>query len=238
MKTVDVRSVEKRLPSSVVRLGKYLLRKYKRAVFGFDDWFAFPFPIDFERALPADAPSVLAGCCEALEKLQVRFVVATGTALGLYRDGKLIAHDNDIDIDLLGALDEREILSEFDSLGLTLCRRVAYRGRLRQLIFRSPSGVPVDLCFWERIGPYVYHYLPELGGLVRRHPHEFYEDLTTTVFNGRAYPLPARTDEWLALQYGDWRTPKSVKGDWRQESRDIVRPTPSVGRSSRRPRQY
>ena len=89
-----------------LRLLKLILsdRKFKYVNFylsknKFKDFFDFPF--DIKLKIPPEASDALIEGVSILEKLGVTFRLTDGTALGLYRNGKFISHDHDIDVDVL-----------------------------------------------------------------------------------------------------------------------------------------
>ena len=51
--------------------------------------------------LSREAPINLEKCCIMIESLQLNYRLTDGTILGIHRDGRLIPHDNDIDVDIL-----------------------------------------------------------------------------------------------------------------------------------------
>lgn len=90
-----------------------------------------------------DVAAILAECGRVAEKLEeegLQIFANSGTLLGLVREGKLLAHDNDIDLAvLLSARSEAEAAAEW----LALCDRMIADGRA---VSRSEwSGVTLKL---------------------------------------------------------------------------------------------
>ncbi len=42
---------------------------------------------------------------------------------------------------------------------------------------------------------------------VKRVPSHFYENLDSVSWDNHQYPVPNKTEEYLACRFGDWRTP-------------------------------
>ena len=88
---------------------------------------------DNNNLLTRHAPNELKDCCKLIEQLGLTYRITDGTILGIYRDGRLIPHDNDIDIDVLverGSIEEDRIISGFETAGYMLGRKVYYKNQL------------------------------------------------------------------------------------------------------------
>ena len=209
----------------------FLIRKFGKhykGIFGpmlsYEDYFKFPF--DCNQPLNKEKGSeVLREGCHLLDTLNFPYVLATGTALGIYREGNFIQNDTDLDVDLIATdISEKQLnilASRFITLGFTMGRRVTYRRKTQQVVFFNKDEVIFDMCLWRKKGDFYYNYLPELGLKVRKHPSRFYDVIDTLVFNDVKYSIPKDIEDWLAYQYGgDWRTPKA-KSNWVEESIDL-----------------
>ena len=189
---------------------------------GFRDFYSFPF--DVSDPLNQHAESTLKLGCTLLESAGVAYFLCDGTILGIVRDDRLIPHDNDIDVCVLGEVDLASVKAAFLGNGFRIGRELYYRGVIQQLIFYSPEHVIFDICFWHKKGDgYSYQYVPELKKGRRQHDH--YCDTRDYVeFRGKSYPTHGNIKGWLKEHYGDdWTIPKQYKGDWRLEVRDIVK---------------
>ena len=71
------------------------------------------FPFDANKPMPEGGDKIMAKFCTLLEELDVKYRITDGTILGLYREGKFISHDNDIDVDVLGVDKWKEIDKSF-----------------------------------------------------------------------------------------------------------------------------
>lgn len=196
-------------------------RKSLRGLLGYQEYFAFPF--DHNKAMPEGAERVLAHACDLLSRLRVKFFVADGTALGIFRNGRLIPHDNDIDVDVIGEINFEDLDREFKKLGMTLGRRVSYQGRLQQIIYYSPEEIIFDIVFWYSNGSTVTNRAE--FGFVRTQSARFFGEPEYVEFCGVRYPFHAPLREWIVARYGtNWNVPQKQKNDWKIECADI-RPT-------------
>ena len=189
-----------------------------------------------------------------LESQGVRCWIDSGTLLGIYRDGKLIPGDNDIDIGVL--IEAHHSLS---SVAEQIRRFLASTGRRTRIVnyagspYKIKSGteseqplaspLDVDINIFRESGPHAW--CPQTYGvrrpdqprdlpwLIRRTAYQLlrfrkspdpgrfpWSRILVTgtwwypieyVRNVRrfqsVYPVPDRIDEYLAMRYGDWRTP-------------------------------
>ncbi len=170
------------------------------------------------RPLSSEAPDSLATFLEQIEQLLATLndkagrpaFICYGTLLGAVRDGRLIGHDNDVDIAYLSDLEypvdvireafrvERILREE----GWTVRRGSGTRVNVRIEQDGSRRFVDVFTAHW--VGDVLY--MPSDTGFVI--PREKIIPLTTVELHGRPFPAPAAYDELLALTYGPgWRTP-------------------------------
>ena len=209
-----------------------LLRQLKRSVHavwsrwvlryrGFNDFYSFPFEVS--DPLNEYAEETLEKGCSLLESLGVAYFLCDGTILGIVRDNRLIPHDNDIDVCVVGGIDVPRVKAAFAARGFTVGRELYYRGVMQQLIFYSAEHVIFDICFWHKKGDgYGYQYVPELKKGRRQHDH-YCDSHDYVTFRGKRYPTHANIKQWLQEHYGDdWTIPKQVKGDWRLDVKDII----------------
>lgn len=188
---------------------------------GFEDYFNFPF--DVNLPLNQHANKVFLESCNILDGLGCNYFVCDGTILGIYRDHKFIAHDNDIDVAIFGAFDINKIINEFLAKNYKVGRIVKYKNKIQQLIFYSNTNVIFDICFWYDGGDgYVYHFVPEVKN-GRKQKISYYEQKNMIEFLGQQFPTHFNIEDWLIEHYGeDWRVPKNEKGDWREDAKDII----------------
>lgn len=210
-----------------------LLRPFKRFLLevwasiimrsrGFRDFYQFPFEVS--TPLNEHAEETLKEACLLLESIDINYFLCDGTILGIVRDNKLIPHDNDIDVAVVGEIELETLKATFLAQGYGIGRELYYRGRIQQLIFYSKHQVIFDICFWNGKGDeFYYHYVPEVEK-GRRQSKKWYNTHDYVTFHGKKYPTHANIKEWLRGHFGDdWTTPKQSKGDWRLDVRDIIK---------------
>jgi phosphorylcholine metabolism protein LicD len=181
------------------------------------------FPSNNNSPLTLNAVNDLNICCTIIESLSLNYRLSDGTALGLFRDGGLIPHDNDIDIDIIFSpeIDENELVKSFYKNGYKLARKVYYGGSLQQLAFFNKTTFDIfDMVFWYKKGDQIYNYCER--NFERKQDAKYFEKLSEINFKGKKYPLPSQTKNWLEMRYGnDWNIPKKSKGDWKEECFDM-----------------
>jgi phosphorylcholine metabolism protein LicD len=181
------------------------------------------FPVNNNGVLTSEAVKDLKRCCEKVTSLNLNYRLADGTILGIYRDGRLIPHDNDIDIDVLVTpeLDEQKIHEEFTAMGFRLGRKVYFKNKIQQMAYFNKYTYDIfDMIFWYLDGNSVVNYSEKN---FERSQEVKYFDVTSTIqFQGKDYPAPANLDDWLVMRYGsDWKIPKTFKSDWKKECFDL-----------------
>jgi hypothetical protein len=174
------------------------------------------------------------------KKHDVKGFLDYGSLLGIYRDGKLIANDNDTDIGILGETVTKEFLEdvakEFEVWRPTNIQtlinkmfnekddyhQIPYVGigyllsNGKKASVKSKSGkkvtVPGDFFFYY---PYTENKRITRwpGWEVQLTPAKYFDKLSSIKYDGYTFPIPSSTDEYLEYIYGeDWGTPKSNAG--------------------------
>jgi hypothetical protein len=164
--------------------------------------------------------------CWVLEKVGIKYWISSGNLLGLYRDGKLIPHDTDIDVNVTLKFNtlEGNNLSKQIILGMTanqfvVIRSIVYKNHFMQLAFMDiVTKVIFDICFfYTGIKPFYAIYLDPTGYIEK--PIKYISKLGTLTYDRVDYPIPNKVEEFLTWKYGqDWRTPKTKKVAWQEES--------------------
>lgn len=195
--------------------------KFQRALkYDFCEYHLFGF--DTQKALPKNADIEMYQGCQLLDNAGVPYRLTDGTILGLYRDGKFIAHDNDIDVDVFDV--ERKqvdsIIKFFLTEGFKVGRLAYFKGVMHQVIFYNEREVLFDILFWYRDeDEYINN---SERGYVRKQSARYFNRLDKISFQGINYNTPPYLDEWLEMRYGkDWKTPKTYKGDWKDDCFDL-----------------
>jgi hypothetical protein len=156
-------------------------------------------PLPVTRLAGLGAPDAIGDLCQVLDRARVPFFFAAGTALGLVRDGRPLGTDSDLDVGVFAEDWDRPRLVElftrdprFDLDPHPQSEKVGLRHR---------GGSPVDIFrFYEEDGRRWHD-----GVFVRWWNSPF--QVVRRVVGGRAVPLPADPERYLAENYGDWRTP-------------------------------
>ncbi len=211
----------------------YFLKKIKHhltyyiALLKSDDFVEYhSFPFDTNQKMPDNASEVMSECCDILKGLNLNYRLGDGTILGLYRNGDFIAHDNDIDVEIVGDDKVKEIEALFKLKGMTLGRKAIYKDKVQQVIYYTKNNVLFDIVIWhknEKNGD-LYNYSER--DYERIQDNKFFEKdkLENISFKNKEYPMPTPIEEWLVMRYGsDWQTPKTYKGDWKEECFDMKR---------------
>ena len=173
--------------------------------------------------MPKGGETLLKKGCQELKKSGYTFFLTGGTLLGIYRDGKLIAHDTDIDVDIIGPVDEQKLDAIFTKkLKLTLGLKITYRKKAQQLVYYSKNNTTFDLHCWEVDGDWAENKTHK--HLIWRHSMSFYRKLSHILFDGYNYPIPDKVEEFLTFVYGKtWRTPSTAKPTPFADRFDIIK---------------
>ena len=178
------------------------------------------FPFDIHVPLHKRASSVMEQVCEALDKIGIKYRLTDGTLLGIYREGGFIAHDNDIDFDVMGDDAYDSLHSAMRSMHMSLGRKVVVGGMVQQATYYTYDNIIFDFLFWHLDGQSVVNHSEP--GYVREQDYTYFQNLTTLAFNGRSYPVPEALEAFLVMRYGsDWKIPKTYKGDWKEDCYDL-----------------
>lgn len=180
------------------------------------------FPFDPLLPLSNGAYKTMSHGCSLLDNGKVSYRLTDGTALGLYRQGEFIKHDNDIDVDVFDVTQAQVniLIRDFVKNGYIVGRIAIYEERIQQVVFYDRDNVIFDIVVWyKKQNEYINN---SERGFVRSQPNKYFSDLTNWEFKGDSYHLPGHLDEWMVMRYGpDWQTPKTYKGDWKDDCFDI-----------------
>jgi phosphorylcholine metabolism protein LicD len=152
---------------------------------------------------------------DQLQKNNIPFWLEAGTLLGIYRDGDLIAWDYDADI---------SIPAEYSNQIANLRYKFfpSYIVRKRPIFSRWIPGdtrVVKVKTTWEKLQQVNFHidlfcvykvnnkYRWVDSGVLKQADAKFFDTQDYIKWEGRKIPVPAHTEEYLSLRYGNWRIP-------------------------------
>lgn len=153
---------------------------------------------------------------EALKKIieitEGKCFLFHGTLLGCVREGKMIDGDEDLDIGIL-AEDWKDkfltkIKKEFDvSVGYWKDNNIIDKknwGKISKIKIHKPN-VCIDI--WTKgIDDNRYFHSID-GNFLLKTPDKFLQEFKTANFLGSEVRIPKKSEEYLAWNYGDWKTP-------------------------------
>ena len=140
---------------------------------------------------------------DVLEEQQFEYILASGTLLGLYRDGDLIPWDWDLQLyfcseSLLPRLSEFESLLQQTGLSVQRC---LVRGETQEIkVLAFMDAIKLEVTSWTRQGELRVRQSSQL-------PAHLFEEVSWFEFDGRFFRTFGNPEEYLVKAYGDWRTP-------------------------------
>lgn len=161
-----------------------------------------------------------------LKFLRVKHWLSSGNLLGLYRDGTLIPHDTDIDVNVMMTWDtdeanrqSRRIIETFTKTGFQLIRSTIYRNHFMQTAFiHQETDVIFDIYYFYRGLKPKIAFNVSAEGLIQK-PLRYISKLDVLRFENENYPIPNHIEEFLEWRFGaDWKIPKKKKVAWQDEA--------------------
>lgn len=132
---------------------------------------------------PELADKVLNEYLDIAEAMNIDTCLIAGTCLGFVRDGGYIEGDNDIDVIIMGTIDE--LKEELVRSGFDL-----------KLVGMENSHFIKHNIFLDVFYDYLF---PQV---------EFIQDFDFVEYKGRTYNIPHPVEDYLTEFYGDWKTIK------------------------------
>ena len=160
--------------------------------------------------------------CSLLEALDVSYWVSAGTMLGLYRDGGLIPHDTDIDVETMDTHRAEDIKKAFSENNYKLVREVFYKKIPMQIAFASLSdNIIFDIYLYVKYDEDTIINYSDSG--VLQLPYGFIQNKRISMFKGVAVPVPYSTEEYLTYRFGNWMEPEKTKGGWADGATNLIK---------------
>ncbi len=137
----------------------------------------------------------------------IPWFLARGALLGAYRDGDLMPHDDDIDMEVSVEYGARvnEIVKGLEEKGFDVV--TVYRANNLQKIIGCKYDFVYALRFWKKVGE-VWHCRKQ------KIPDKYFNNHGTINLKGDEYPCPSDIEGYLEYIYGDWETRKKKGKPW------------------------
>lgn len=152
---------------------------------------------------------------DQLQKNNIPFWLEAGTLLGIYRDGDLIAWDYDADISIPAEYSDKVAALRYKYFPRYIIRK---RPIFSRWIPGDTRVVKVKTT-WEKLQQVNFHidlfcvykvndkYRWVDSGVLKQVDAKFFDNQEYVKWEGRKIPVPAHTEEYLSLRYGNWQTP-------------------------------
>lgn len=206
-----------------MKIGKLELKKTDLAVRHHCQFKMAPFP-------EIDGLETMRRGCNLLDKAQIHHWISSGNLLGIYRDGKLIPHDTDIDVNISMDWDTletnilcKQIFTAFTNNGFEPARTVIWNNHFFQLCFKDQiNEVLFDMYFFYKgiVPRHTVNINPE--GIMKK-PLKFVNKLDHLVYKGVEYPIPNHIEDFLTWRFGNWKTPTKSKSPWQEDASCLER---------------
>ena len=154
---------------------------------------------------------------EVLDFLCIPYWLSAGTMLGIYRDGKPIDEDTDVDVGIFGGdIDYDRLEKRLNDSGFTEVRKTTWDSDTQQWAFAKHDVIFDIYFYYEDHGVLINH---ADWGLMRK-PISLVKPFHTIDYKGKEYncPDPINYCEW---RYGkDWQIPQRNSDDWSHMRRE------------------
>ena len=166
------------------------------------------------RDFKANGNEVLLKAKEALDEIGIKFWLDYGTLLGVYRDGKLISYDTDVDVGVFLSDYSSKIISAMEKHGFNYERKIVVdNGAYAMEQSFSYRNVKIDLFYYRKEGDKMISHLFPLNDqkkFVVREIYTTYSGFTSIKFLDQDFTIPKDTELRLKETYGEeWRIPIS-----------------------------
>lgn len=166
------------------------------------------------RDFKANGNEVLLKAKKALDKAGILFWLDYGTLLGVYRDGKLISYDTDVDVGVMLEDYSPKIIEALEKEGFLYERKIVVdEGRYAMEQSFSYLNVKIDIFYYRKEGGKLISHLFPLDDQKEFQVREIYTSdsgFKEIQFLGKNFKIPNDTDLRLEETYGkEWRIPIS-----------------------------
>jgi len=152
---------------------------------------------------------------DLLERYGIKYWIDDGTLLGIIREGGLIPWDFDVDLGIAGQSVPRLLELKYRFLPKYILRHKTIdnpwipggiKGLKVKTIWEKLININfhIDLFAKYKVGDR-YQWID--SGALKRIECRYYDNLEHIKWKGRTIPIPAHPEDYLAIRYGDWRTP-------------------------------
>jgi lipopolysaccharide cholinephosphotransferase len=192
-----------------------------------DKWFKVPEGLDLSIPMLQrnGVYSELFHIVELLNKLDsCNYFFSCGTALGVFRNGKLLDWDTDIDIDILEPTESliNDIMNEMQLLGYSFIRKLMSNDKYSQIVFVKKPYHSIDFCFWYKGKNNYINDLPETHIFKREHPILIYNFFKYIKIENVEFKIPGDFNSYFKLLYGDdWQAPRKYN-NWLINANDLT----------------
>lgn len=164
------------------------------------------------RNFKTNGNEVLLKAKQALDEAGIQFWLDFGTLLGIYRDGKLISHDTDIDIAMFLSDYSEDVITTLEKHGFTYERKlVVDDGKYALEQAFSFLNVKMDIFYYTRKGDKCISHLFPLNDkkeYVVRELYTTYTGFRKIEFLNEEFDIPKDTELRLVETYGkDYKIP-------------------------------
>lgn len=164
---------------------------------------------------------------QVFDRYEVPLILGYGGLLGLYRDGKLLPGDDDLDLCVVQPVSlqkkksigwmlydlgfkPQEIM--FNVFGKMEAAEIGYNGDAETGIIICEKNIKFTLFFFKKdscdLHTWEYVCVPKLGAMkLIASPSKFYHKLGEIDWNGEKVLTPSPIEDYLEFSYEDWKDP-------------------------------
>jgi hypothetical protein len=156
----------------------------------------------------AEVRLALSDAARALQKAEQRFFLVSGTLLGYVREGKLLDHDKDIDIGVIGWEHQFDVLAALSKNSIFTFEAHHIKGpdTLYIPIKHSQTGIGIDIFIYKQVGDKYVTGVDFYFGFRQQFAFTPFQ-LKPINFLGVDMYIPENANQNLEENYGDWQTP-------------------------------